>query len=579
LLRNQASSVGNQLDNVENEKVTTFKPTIRACTSHEIHRAPGVPALCKQVDNDLGDYPNVCSPDTDLKLPLINLKNKGMMPDPRFPKLNGMAQFRANMIPCEGDCKKKSCGDTCVDGSQVQWFNVKKHRLEFLGALTALVYVIARINNILCKTVPPRGCAWCEMGFDPSRQGMWGPWPSPRGAKKRIQEGDADWENRIETPQALVGVCPQKLTKKCPSWMLKDVIDVQGPGFTEWKKNQPEARRIAHRLLTNNLGEAGKTRRRRWSLMRKRSGGTSALGKTFTKVKTSVKQAAVGAAKHALQKVIKMIVEKLPIINEFNKWRILKALKGMDLSALRHATPDLLVHVVPNLLWGIIHRFSLDEKICGECEKGSNAADLGQLFCKNVDRFQPVLSKGHPEETWIALPSLELHGMDAGQEKLFEDDYTFFVLLDKSGPDKTIYQSHFKQLPYLLKSNWTECMLPKCYSAARNQRNYKTSKEPEPEECEKMPASLDFLEQGETCAEKYKAPSCASKFTISLSFCNTCCCANGDYATTTIHNELVHGEEAKCGAWMLMVDMAVRVYIGAFRTVKVSDRFNTVCFK
>ena len=98
------------------------------------------------------------------------------------------------------------------------------------------------------------GCAWCEMGFDPSRQGMWGPWPSPRGAKKRIQEGDADWENRIETPQALVGVCPQKLTKKCPSWMLKDVIDVQGPGFTEWKKNQPEARRIAHRLLTNNLG-------------------------------------------------------------------------------------------------------------------------------------------------------------------------------------------------------------------------------------------------------------------------------------------------------------------------------------
>jgi len=74
---------------------------------------------------------------------------------------------------------------------------------------------------------------------------------------------------------------------------------------------------------------------------------------------------------------------------------------------------------------------------------------------------------------------------------------------------------------------------------------------------------FDAHEQAAKCAKKIPAPSCLSKFTVSLKTCNTCCCKNT--LSTDISHSLVHGSKSKCGVWFAAVDTMNRIVVSLQR--------------
>lgn len=71
---------------------------------------------------------------------------------------------------CSGVCKTET-GCKCMDGVHIQMFQQRQTRYDFATVMMYFLHVFNVISSGACR-VPPRGCAWREMGYKPEGGGL-----------------------------------------------------------------------------------------------------------------------------------------------------------------------------------------------------------------------------------------------------------------------------------------------------------------------------------------------------------------------------------------------------------------------
>lgn len=154
--------------------------------------------------------------------------------------------------------------------------------------------------------------------------------------------------------------------------------------------------------------------------------------------------------------------------------------------------------------------------------------------------------------------------------------------------------------------SWVECMHPLCSgTTAANEpecggvpNQYLSPKYQQRHEEEKKEAAALLTAKGlngthdvglgnksrlAVCSEHFEPPQCASKMTLSITTCTTCCCREGLSDSRLDHILLGLGNDQsplkRCAAWFGGVDTVIRVVISLYRMALATGSYSRVCFR
>jgi len=81
-------------------------------------------------------------------------------------------QSDSNNIKCAGQCATKN-GCRCQDGLEISPFTSRMQRSTVIDVFAAFFSVFKSTHHVICLKVPPRGCRWCDIGFDTQNPRSW----------------------------------------------------------------------------------------------------------------------------------------------------------------------------------------------------------------------------------------------------------------------------------------------------------------------------------------------------------------------------------------------------------------------
>merc|ERR1711871_1337498 len=91
--------------------------------------------------------------------------------DRRLTAFPPVVKAKLNQITCQGNCVGKRgglCRKGCFDGVSSALYTTRDARMPIMVNYANIVLAIEQLADSMCMKVPPPGCQWCEVGFDPN---------------------------------------------------------------------------------------------------------------------------------------------------------------------------------------------------------------------------------------------------------------------------------------------------------------------------------------------------------------------------------------------------------------------------
>jgi len=523
-------------------------------------------------------------------------------------QLNPSHEYEIQSQMCRGRCMEsvndKQCKANCFDGKKRRSFLSRKLRQAVIGVLSQMSGIGNNIVEYGCGTVPPLGCAWCNLD------------------NQQLPSSDKHTE------------CPAKGPKN-------------PHGFTATCDNRPEARRATvSSTLVSSLGESLSAtfgRRRKGTAITRRRRQRFSLSSSLRTFKTVAKKNLKSKLKRWTVKIVKKlrgltaidcpnkstcsgsklnpisnaVVQEIEKLLNATSWGTRRDIMNQLSQMVKVAIPHFLVSKMEGWLRMVVPNTSgatLTQTLCFNLRKVAGDNQITVTTSTNAE-FRVHKSRGsfkYPTKNFVYGPTITtfiMRDVKATAEEF--EAMSKDVMASAQGNSMAVEDQGKKILsvrtkdgkparcnPAFCDFKIVHCVHPYCRSASRHLGPsynepfagptipdnahadrcppYDPQKAVYAEEDDFQP-DRNFAERLEYCTSlpDMPQPKCLSMFRINAWSCSTCCCREGLSSSEVSHLLIIDNDD--CGLWFSTVDTAVRMIFSWWRTGLVVGEIGSAC--